>query len=51
MDGERIALLSREVYQAGILRIEAALERAEAAGETLLFPAGTSLAMICGRFS
>ena len=45
----QLALLSREAYRAGLRRIEAALDRAEAVGETLVFPVDTPLAMISGR--
>ena len=45
----QLALLSQDAYQAGLRRIEAALDRAEAAGETLTFPVDTPLAMICGQ--
>lgn len=45
----QLVLLSREAYQAGLRRIEAALDEAEAAGETLVFPVDTPLAMISGR--
>jgi ubiquinone/menaquinone biosynthesis C-methylase UbiE len=45
----QLALLSEEAYQAGLRRIEAALAQAEAAGETLIFPVDTPLAMIGGR--
>jgi ubiquinone/menaquinone biosynthesis C-methylase UbiE len=45
----QLALLSQEAYRAGLRRIEAALDRAEAVGETLLFPVDTPLAMICGK--
>ena len=45
----QLALLSREAYQAGLRRIEAALDEAETAGETLVFPVDTSLAMISGK--
>jgi ubiquinone/menaquinone biosynthesis C-methylase UbiE len=44
----QLALLSREAYRDGLRRIEAALDRAEAAGETLIFPVDTPLAMISG---
>jgi SAM-dependent methyltransferase len=47
----QLALLSREAYQAGLRRIEAALAEAKAAGETLIFPVDTPLAMISGRFT
>ena len=45
----QLALLSQEAYQAGLHCIEAALDRAEAAGETLTFPVDTPLAMISGQ--
>jgi ubiquinone/menaquinone biosynthesis C-methylase UbiE len=45
----QLALLSQGAYQAGLQRIRAALDRAEAAGETLTFPVDTPLAMISGR--
>jgi SAM-dependent methyltransferase len=44
----QLALLSEEAYQAGLRRIRAALDRAEAAGETLTFSVDTPLAMISG---
>lgn len=34
----QLALLTGEAYAAGVRRIEAALAKAEAAGETLIFP-------------
>jgi ubiquinone/menaquinone biosynthesis C-methylase UbiE len=45
----QLALLSDEAYAAGVRRIEAALARAEAAGDTLIFPTNILLAMIAGR--
>jgi len=45
----QLALLSDEAYAAGLRRIEAGLARAEAAGETLVFPTNILLAMIVGR--
>ena len=45
----QLALLSEEAYKAGLQRIRAALDRAERAGETLVFPVDTPLAMISGR--
>jgi SAM-dependent methyltransferase len=45
----QLALLSRAAYQAGLRRIETALDEAEAAGETLVFPVDTPLAMIGGE--
>jgi len=44
----QLALLSEEGYQAGLRRIRAALDHAEGAGETLVFPVDTPLAMISG---
>jgi hypothetical protein len=45
----QLTLLSDEAYATGMRRIEAALSRAEAAGETLIFPTDILLAMIVGR--
>jgi ubiquinone/menaquinone biosynthesis C-methylase UbiE len=45
----QLILLSDEAYAAGLRRIEAALAVAEAAGETLIFPADLTLAMLVGR--
>jgi ubiquinone/menaquinone biosynthesis C-methylase UbiE len=45
----QLALLSQGAYRAGLRRIHDALDRAEAAGETLTFPVDTPLAMISGR--
>jgi len=45
----QLTLLSDKAYAAGLRRIEAALSRAEAAGETLIFPTDILLAMIVGR--
>jgi hypothetical protein len=45
----QLALLSQEAYQAGLQRIVAALEQAEAAGQELVFPVDTPLAMISGQ--
>jgi SAM-dependent methyltransferase len=45
----QLALLSDEAYAAGLRRIETALSRAEADGETLIFPTDILLAMIVGR--
>lgn len=42
----QLALLSDEAYAAGLRRIERALARAEAAGETLVFPTNILLAMM-----
>jgi ubiquinone/menaquinone biosynthesis C-methylase UbiE len=47
----QLALLSQEAYQAGLRRIEAALDRAERAGQTLVFPVDTPLALISGKLS
>jgi ubiquinone/menaquinone biosynthesis C-methylase UbiE len=44
----QLALLSQDAYQAGLQCIRDALDRAEAAGETLIFPVDTPLAMISG---
>jgi SAM-dependent methyltransferase len=45
----QLALLSEEAYRAGLRRIEDALDRAEARGETLTFLVDTDLAMIVGN--
>lgn len=45
----QLALLSDGAYAAGVRRIEEALAKAEAAGETLIFPTNILLAMIVGR--
>lgn len=45
----QLTLLSDEVYAAGLARIEAALARSEAAGETLVFPVDLSIALAIGR--
>jgi ubiquinone/menaquinone biosynthesis C-methylase UbiE len=42
----QLALLADEVYAAGLRRIEAALEAAEAAGEQLIFPVDISMGML-----
>jgi hypothetical protein len=44
-----LALLSDEAYARGIRRIEAALDRADAAGVELEFDVDTSLEMLAGR--
>ena len=44
----QLALLSQEAYNAGLHRIEEALDEAEARGETLVFPVDNPLAMILG---
>ena len=44
----QLALLAGEAYAAGMARIGAALDAAEAAGETLLFPVDISLYMVTG---
>jgi SAM-dependent methyltransferase len=44
----QLALLSDEEYAAGLRRIEAALARAEEAGETLIFPTEFHTAMLVG---
>jgi len=46
----QLALLSDKVYADGIRRIEAALARAEAQGDTLLFPSEITLGMLVGWF-
>jgi hypothetical protein len=46
----QLVLLSDEAYADGIRRIEAALARAEAHGETLLFPSEITLGMLVGWF-
>jgi ubiquinone/menaquinone biosynthesis C-methylase UbiE len=45
----QLALLSDEAYAAGLGRIEAALTRAEAVGETVTFPVEFALALLSGR--
>ena len=45
----QLALLSDEAYAAGLRRIEAALDAAEAAGETAIFAADLTLGMMSGR--
>ncbi len=47
----QLALLSDEAYALGIRRIEAALAQAEAAGETLVFPADILLTITVGRLA
>ena len=44
----QLALLSDEAYVRGIRRIEAALDRADAAGVELVFDVDTSLEVITG---
>jgi len=43
--------LSEAAYRAGLRRIDAALDEAEARGETLTFTVDTDLAMIVGHRS
>ncbi len=45
----QLALLSDQAYAAGLRRIEAALEKAAAAGETIVFPAEIHLGALIGR--
>ena len=45
----QLALLSDEEYAAGMARIEAALQKAEATGEALAFSADISFLMVTGR--
>ncbi len=45
----QLTLLSDDGYAAGMARIQAAVARAEAAGETLVFPVDISLALVWGR--
>jgi len=45
----QLALLSDEAYAAGVRRIEAAVEEAEAAGETVVFPVDIYLSALIGR--
>jgi hypothetical protein len=45
----QLALLTDEAYEAGLRRIEAALEAAEAAGEDLVFRTDLSIAMLTGH--
>ena len=45
----QLTLLSDEAYTAGLARIEAALMRAGAAGESVIFPVDISLALVWGR--
>jgi ubiquinone/menaquinone biosynthesis C-methylase UbiE len=45
----QLALLSDEAYAAGLRRIEAALDGAEARGDEVVFPVDTPLAMIRGQ--
>jgi ubiquinone/menaquinone biosynthesis C-methylase UbiE len=45
----QLALLSEAVYNAGLRRIQEALDEAEARGETLHFPVDNPLAMIVGH--
>ncbi len=44
----QLALLDDEAYAAGLGRIEAALDAAEAAGETLTFRTDLFIAMVVG---
>jgi SAM-dependent methyltransferase len=45
----QLALLTDEAYEAGLRRIEAALDAAEAAGEDLVFRTDLSIAMLTGH--
>ena len=45
----QLALLTNEAYAAGLRRIEAAIQAAEARGEALTFPTDLFLAMLVGR--
>jgi ubiquinone/menaquinone biosynthesis C-methylase UbiE len=45
----QLLLLTDDAYAAGLERIEATLERAEAGGETIVFPSEISLAMLTGH--
>jgi ubiquinone/menaquinone biosynthesis C-methylase UbiE len=45
----QLALLSDEAYEAGLRRIEAAVNQAEATGQTLVFRVDLSIAMLVGR--
>lgn len=45
----QLALLTPQAYRDGIARIEADLQEAEAAGETLMFHVDISLAIVTGR--
>ena len=45
----QLALLSDKAYSVGLRRIEAALVKAEASGEEMVFPSEISLAMLTGR--
>jgi len=45
----QLALLTDEAYTAGMNRIRTALDEAEAAGRTLVFPVDISLTMVTGR--
>lgn len=47
----QLALLSDEAYAAGMHRLRADLDRAEARGETLLFPTDLLLSLLTGRKS
>jgi hypothetical protein len=44
----QLALLTDEAYEVGLHRIEADLARAEARGETLIFPTDLSIDMLTG---
>ncbi len=44
----QLALLTDEAYAAGLRRLERAVQQAEAKGETIIFPAEISLAMLTG---
>jgi hypothetical protein len=44
-----LVLLSDEAYAAGRQRIEAALQEAEARGETIVFPSEFSIEMMTGN--
>jgi ubiquinone/menaquinone biosynthesis C-methylase UbiE len=45
----QLSLLTNEAYATGLRRIEAAIQAAEAGGETLSFPTDLFLAMLVGR--
>lgn len=45
----QLVLVSDEAYAAGRRRIDVAIQQAEAAGETVVFPVDVSLALVTGR--
>jgi SAM-dependent methyltransferase len=45
----QLVLLSDDAYAAGLRRIEAAIARAESAGETIVFPTDIALVMVTGH--